>query len=225
MGESWKPTDAICSWRSRPRASAAPRWRPWPHREPAGDLCQAGQHRQRAAAGEQRGFRDQSHARARARNGEPRRRTIEGSSMAARTWTTEQRQRQREAIRRWKPWNQSTGPASPKEGGGGAVNARGGQRAEMRKAEIKELREALQAQRDMLEDMSRGAGETLGLRLRRHPAVPHAQKKALFENNQMIGRGWVWGAYRRGEPCKNDGTFINQKHESKHPCVFRDGLY
>jgi len=72
--------------------------------------------------------------------------------MAARTWTTEQRQRQREAIQRWKPWNQSTGPASPE---GKAVAARnaytGGQRQEMRKA-IKELREALRAQRDMLED-------------------------------------------------------------------------
>ena len=71
--------------------------------------------------------------------------------MAARTWTTEQRQRQRKAIQRWKPWNQSTGPASPE---GKAVAARnaysGGQRAEMRKA-IKELREALRAQRDMLE--------------------------------------------------------------------------
>lgn len=30
--------------------------------------------------------------------------------MAARTWTPEQRQRQREAIQRWKPWEQSTGP-------------------------------------------------------------------------------------------------------------------
>jgi hypothetical protein len=30
--------------------------------------------------------------------------------MAARTWTPEQRQRQREAVQRWKPWEQSTGP-------------------------------------------------------------------------------------------------------------------
>lgn len=33
--------------------------------------------------------------------------------MAARTWTPEQRQRQREAIERWKPWERSTGPQSP----------------------------------------------------------------------------------------------------------------
>lgn len=32
--------------------------------------------------------------------------------MAARTWTPEQRQKQREAIQRWKPWKQSTGPRS-----------------------------------------------------------------------------------------------------------------
>jgi hypothetical protein len=24
------------------------------------------------------------------------------------------------------------------------------------------------------------------------------RKKPLFENNQMIGRGWVWGAYDTG---------------------------
>ena len=35
-----------------------------------------------------------------------------GIEMAARTWTPEQRQRQREAIQRWKPWEQSTGPRS-----------------------------------------------------------------------------------------------------------------
>jgi len=33
--------------------------------------------------------------------------------MAARTWTAEQRQLQREAIERWKPWERSTGPKSP----------------------------------------------------------------------------------------------------------------
>ncbi|WP_079415274.1 hypothetical protein [Thiomonas intermedia] len=28
-------------------------------------------------------------------------------------WTPERRQRQREAIQRWKPWEQSTGPRTP----------------------------------------------------------------------------------------------------------------
>lgn len=32
--------------------------------------------------------------------------------MAARLWTQEQRERQREAIKNWKPWEQSTGPKS-----------------------------------------------------------------------------------------------------------------
>ena len=30
----------------------------------------------------------------------------------SRVWTPEARQQQREAIRRWKPWEQSTGPKS-----------------------------------------------------------------------------------------------------------------
>lgn len=76
--------------------------------------------------------------------------------MAARTWTTEQRQRQREAIQQWKPWNQSTGPVSPEGKALAARNAYGGgQRAEMRRA-IKELREALRAQRDMLQEAVSG---------------------------------------------------------------------
>ena len=32
--------------------------------------------------------------------------------MAARKWTLEQRQRQKEAIQKWKPWEQSSGPKS-----------------------------------------------------------------------------------------------------------------
>lgn len=32
--------------------------------------------------------------------------------MAARSWTQEPRERQREAIKRWKPWEKSTGPMS-----------------------------------------------------------------------------------------------------------------
>ena len=43
--------------------------------------------------------------------------------MAARNWTPEQRQRQREAIQRWKPWGKSTGPSSP---AGKAVVSRNG---------------------------------------------------------------------------------------------------
>lgn len=72
--------------------------------------------------------------------------------MAARTWTQEQRQRQREAIQRWKPWNQSTGPVSQE---GKAVAARsaykGGQRTALRKL-VQELHLALKAQSENLSE-------------------------------------------------------------------------
>jgi len=71
--------------------------------------------------------------------------------MAARTWTTEQRQRQREAIQHWKPWNQSTGPASPEGKAVAARNAyKGARRKEMRRI-FTELRGALRVQRELLE--------------------------------------------------------------------------
>ena len=71
--------------------------------------------------------------------------------MSARKWTQEQRQRQREAIQRWKPWKQSTGPKSP---GGKAVAARnawaGGELVQMRRT-IKDLNQLLREQRDWLD--------------------------------------------------------------------------
>ena len=71
--------------------------------------------------------------------------------MSARKWTQEQRQRQSQAIQRWKPWKQSTGPKSP---GGKAVAARnawaGGDLVEMRQT-IKELNQLLREQRDWLD--------------------------------------------------------------------------
>lgn len=70
--------------------------------------------------------------------------------MAARTWTPEQRQRQRDAIQRWQPWNQSTGPRSTE---GKAVAARnaftGGQRAELRRI-VKDMNQALREHREWL---------------------------------------------------------------------------
>ena len=51
----------------------------------------------------------------------------------ATTWTPERRQRQAELIRRWKPWEQSTGPKTPE---GKAVISRnpwkGGRRQQLR---------------------------------------------------------------------------------------------
>ena len=68
--------------------------------------------------------------------------------MAARTWTPEQRQR--EAIERWKPWKQSTGPKSAEGKSAADGNAwTGGEWKKLRLA-IKELNGAMRAQRDQL---------------------------------------------------------------------------
>ncbi|MDB5745100.1 MAG: hypothetical protein JWR68_3415 [Polaromonas sp.] len=48
-------------------------------------------------------------------------------------WTPERRKRQSQAIQRWKPWQQSTGPTSPEGKAAVAGNAwTGGYRAELR---------------------------------------------------------------------------------------------
>ena len=65
-------------------------------------------------------------------------------------WTPERRKRQSEAIRRWKPWNQSTGPKSQEGKAAVASNAwTGGERPRLRQA-IKELNEVMRKQRDWL---------------------------------------------------------------------------
>ena len=65
-------------------------------------------------------------------------------------WTPERRKRQSEAIRRWKPWKQSTGPKSLE---GRAVVARnawtGGHWLELRQA-VKELNQAMREQKGRL---------------------------------------------------------------------------
>ncbi len=45
------------------------------------------------------------------------------STMTLRNWTPEQRQRQRELIQRWKPWQQSTGAKTPEGKKGSSHNA------------------------------------------------------------------------------------------------------
>ena len=70
--------------------------------------------------------------------------------MAARKWTPEQRQRQREAIQSWKPWQQSTGPQSEDGKATAARNAwTGGETVKLRQI-IKELNQALREQREWL---------------------------------------------------------------------------
>ena len=70
--------------------------------------------------------------------------------MAARIWTPEQRQRQREAIQRWQPWNQSTGPRSPEGKAAASRNAfTGGDMAQIRELS-KDVNRVLREQRKWL---------------------------------------------------------------------------
>ena len=67
--------------------------------------------------------------------------------MAARTWTLEQRQRQADAIRRWKPWEQCAGPTSAEGRAKVSRNAyTGGKRPNLRQA-IKALNQSLREQK------------------------------------------------------------------------------
>jgi len=69
--------------------------------------------------------------------------------VAARQWTPEQRELQREAIKRWKPWTQSTGPVSAEGLAKSSRNAfKGGRRAALRE-ELKQVRNLLRALKQM----------------------------------------------------------------------------
>ena len=70
--------------------------------------------------------------------------------MSARTWTPEQRQRQAEAIRRWKPWQYSTGPKSPEGKAKVSRNAYTGAEWLRLRAAIKLLNQALREQKEWL---------------------------------------------------------------------------
>lgn len=62
----------------------------------------------------------------------------------ARNWTPEERRKQSEAIRRWKPWENSTGPVTA---GGKAVTARNRIRHGFRPREMTQIRTLLKAQK------------------------------------------------------------------------------
>ena len=65
-------------------------------------------------------------------------------------WTPERRKRQGELIKRWKPWAKSTGPKSPEGKAAVSRNAYdGGELAKLRKT-IKELNQAMRAQKNWL---------------------------------------------------------------------------
>ena len=66
-------------------------------------------------------------------------------------WTEERRNRQSKAIRRWKPWTQSTGAKTAKGKEKVAQNAyKGGYGAQLRQLKV-ELNHLLRAQNDQLE--------------------------------------------------------------------------
>ena len=70
--------------------------------------------------------------------------------MAARKWTPEQRKLQREAIQRWKPWSQSTGPKSAVGKAQVSQNAyKGGHRAKFQELK-RAINEAIRQARDRL---------------------------------------------------------------------------
>lgn len=69
--------------------------------------------------------------------------------MAARHWTPEQREQQRQAIRRWKPWEQSTGPVSAQGKSASANNAHQADSMRAHRQELKMLRQALRDCQDV----------------------------------------------------------------------------
>ena len=72
-------------------------------------LRASGQHRARAAAGEQRNAPPNPRAREKTKS----RQTNFWRRDMANGWTPERRARQAELIRNWKPWERSTGPRTP----------------------------------------------------------------------------------------------------------------
>lgn len=68
----------------------------------------------------------------------------------AKGWTPERRKKQSEAIKRWKPWNQSTGPKSPEGKAAVSRNAFTGGHTVLMRQIIKELNQAMREQREWL---------------------------------------------------------------------------
>ena len=65
-------------------------------------------------------------------------------------WTLERRRKQAEAIRRWRPWEQSTGPTTPEGKERVSGNAwRGGHRAQLRELS-KMVNEHVRASRQLV---------------------------------------------------------------------------
>lgn len=77
-------------------------------------------------------------------------------------WTEDRRQRQREAIQRWKPWSKSTGPKSREGRATVSRNAySGGEMAKFRET-IRALNQAIRKQGDALNQIPRAVGVNMG---------------------------------------------------------------
>ena len=72
--------------------------------------------------------------------------------MAARSWTSEQRKLQAEAIQRWKPWASSTGPRTD----AGKAVSRGNAYAGAMRPRLRALSRAIDGQHAALKKLMRG---------------------------------------------------------------------
>lgn len=73
-------------------------------------------------------------------------------------WTPERRARQAEAIRRWKPWERSTGPRTAEGKQRTRMNGyKGGQQRKLRQLS-RELNNLLREQREFLAEVPPGPG-------------------------------------------------------------------
>jgi hypothetical protein len=68
----------------------------------------------------------------------------------AKGWNSERRKKQSEAIKRWKPWNQSTGPKSPEGRALVSRNAYSGGELVNLRAMVKALNQAMRRQKALL---------------------------------------------------------------------------
>lgn len=68
-------------------------------------------------------------------------------------WTKERRARQAEAIKRWRPWEKSTGPRTP--GGKANAAANGTKSGPGARRLLRELRKVLREQREALREVER----------------------------------------------------------------------
>jgi hypothetical protein len=68
-------------------------------------------------------------------------------------WTPERRAKQAEAIKRWRPWERSTGPRTPEGKAAAAANGAKAWPHSGARASLRELRRLLREQREALREL------------------------------------------------------------------------